>query len=116
MDRPGKSADLPEMNSLVKSFTYWYEEIRSALIYPYSNGFTEGCNNKIKVLKRVSFGLRNFERFRNRILYINTRNEKGHALYSVHVLPGVHRHFSTPKFDKEPFIYLMVFSSVQSLS
>ena len=81
-----KSADLPEMNSLVKSFTYWYEEIRSALIYPYSNGFTEGCNNKIKVLKRVSFGLRNFERFRNRILYINTRNEKGHALYSVHVL------------------------------
>ena len=81
-----KSADLPEMNSLVKSFTYWYEEIRNALIYPYSNGFTEGCNNKIKVLKRVSFGLRNFERFRNRILYINTRNEKGHALYSVHVL------------------------------
>ena len=81
-----KSADLPEMNSLVKSFTYWYEEIRSALIYPYSNGFTEGCNNKIKVLKRISFGLRNFERFRNRILYINTRNEKGHALSSVHVL------------------------------
>ena len=81
-----KSADLPEMNSLVKSFTYWYEEIRSALIYPYSNGFTEGCSNKIKVLKRVSFGLRNFERFRNRILYINTRNEKGHALSSVHVL------------------------------
>ena len=81
-----KSADLPEMNSLVKSFTYWYEEIRSALIYPYSNGFTEGCSNKIKVLKRTSFGLRNFERFRNRILYINTRNEKGHALSSVHVL------------------------------
>ena len=51
MDRPGKSADLPEMNSLVKSFTYWYEEIRSALIYPYSNGFTEGCNNKIKGVK-----------------------------------------------------------------
>ena len=64
-----KSADLPKMNSLVKSFTYWYEEIRNALIYPYSNGFTEGCNNKIKVLKRVSFGLRNFERFRHRILY-----------------------------------------------
>ena len=58
-----KSADLPEMNSLVKSFTYWDEEIKSALIYP--------CN---------------FERFRNRILYINTRNEKGLALSSVHVL------------------------------
>ena len=51
-----------------------------------TNGFTEGCNNKIKVVKRSSFGLRNFERFRHRILYINTRNEKGHALSSVHVL------------------------------
>ena len=48
-----------------------------APLYIYSNGFTEGCNNKIKVLKRISFGLRNFERFRNRILYINTPNEKG---------------------------------------
>ena len=62
-------------NYVPVSYTH-LEEIRSALIYPYSNGFTEGCNNKIKVLKRVSFGLRNFERFRNRILYINTRNEK----------------------------------------
>ncbi|MDY2738449.1 MAG: transposase [Acidaminococcus sp.] len=46
-----KSADLPGMNALVTSFTYGYEEIRSALIYPYSNGFTEGCSNKIKALK-----------------------------------------------------------------
>ena len=78
-----KSADLPEMNSLVKSFTYWYEEIRNALIYPYSNGFTEGCNNKIKVLKRVSFGLRNFERFRNRILYINTQRKRTRTVFSA---------------------------------
>ncbi|MGI6040417.1 MAG: transposase, partial [Eubacteriales bacterium] len=35
-----------------------------------TNGFTEGCNNKIKVLKRISFGVRNFSRFRNRILHI----------------------------------------------
>ena len=40
--------------------------------YPYSNGFTEGCNNKTKVLKRVCFGLRNFEHFRNRILFCST--------------------------------------------
>ncbi|MBR3304520.1 MAG: transposase, partial [Christensenellaceae bacterium] len=32
------------------------------------NGYTEGMNNKIKVLKRVSFGIRNFNRFRTRIL------------------------------------------------
>ena len=31
--------------------------------------YTEGCNNKTKVLKRVCFGVRNFNRFRNRILH-----------------------------------------------
>lgn len=35
-----------------------------------SNGFIEGSNNKIKVLKRISYDVRNFERFRNRILYL----------------------------------------------
>jgi transposase len=38
---------------------------------PWSNGFTEGCNNKIKVLKRICFGVRNFRRFRNRILHLS---------------------------------------------
>ena len=37
---------------------------------PITNGFTEGCNNKIKVLKRNAYGYRNFNRFRNRILHI----------------------------------------------
>ena len=36
----------------------------------YTNGFTEGCNNKVKVLKRNCYGVRNFTRFRNRILYM----------------------------------------------
>ena len=33
-----------------------------------SNGFTEGCNNAIKTLKRVVFGFRNCSTFRARIL------------------------------------------------
>lgn len=37
---------------------------------PLTNGFTEGCNNKIKVLKRIAYGYQNFHRFRNRILHI----------------------------------------------
>ena len=36
---------------------------------PYTSCFTEGGNNKTKFLKRVCFGVRNFETFRNRILY-----------------------------------------------
>ncbi len=38
--------------------------------YPYTNGYTEGCNNKIKVIKRNAYGYRNFSRFRNRILHV----------------------------------------------
>ena len=38
---------------------------------PYlCNGLAEGCNNKIKVLKRNAYGYRNFERFRKRILHM----------------------------------------------
>ena len=36
----------------------------------YTDGFTEGCNNKIKVLKRNAYSYKNFRRFRNRILHI----------------------------------------------
>ena len=36
----------------------------------FSNGFTEGLNNKIKVIKRVAFGYKNFKFLRLRMLYI----------------------------------------------
>lgn len=78
-------SELPEFQSLLKTFSSWSDEIINALTLPYSNGFTEGCNNKIKVLKRCSFGIRNFHYFRNRILFINAR--KGHATVMSHVLP-----------------------------
>ena len=35
-----------------------------------TNGYTEGLNNKIKVIKRVGYGYKNFEFFRLRLLYI----------------------------------------------
>ena len=47
----------------------WYEYILNSFDVPYSNGFTEGCNNKTKVLKRVCFGVRSFLTFRNSILH-----------------------------------------------
>ena len=48
----------------------WAKSILDTFDYPYTNGFTEGCNNKIKVLKRNAYGYRNFNRFRNRILHM----------------------------------------------
>lgn len=71
-----KNSGLEEFRSCLTTFTRWREAIILALIKPFSNGFTEGCNNKIKVLKRISYGIRNFKRFRNRILFINTNRSK----------------------------------------
>lgn len=62
--------DLPEFFDCWKTFINWSNEILAMFDHPYTNGFTEGTNNKIKVLKRNAFGVRNFERFRNRILHI----------------------------------------------
>lgn len=54
------------------AYTYrrWRISILNSFGCKYSNGFTEGCNNKIKVLKRNAYGFHNFKRFRNRILYM----------------------------------------------
>ena len=57
-----------------KSFISWCPQIVNAFVLPYSNGFTEGCNNNIKVLKRISYGLRHFEFFRIRILLLSKKN------------------------------------------
>jgi transposase len=62
-------AALPEFKACLTAVHNWDKYILNAFDYPYTNGFTEGCNNKIKVLKRVCFGVRNFSRFRNRILH-----------------------------------------------
>jgi transposase len=61
--------DVPEFIEVGKTFTRWSAEILNSFDYPYTNGFTEGCNNKIKVLKRVAYGMPNFDRFRRRIMH-----------------------------------------------
>lgn len=59
---------IPEFKHCITTFTNWSTEIANIVGETISNGFIEGSNNKIKVLKRISFGVQNFERFRNRIL------------------------------------------------
>ena len=60
--------DLPEFGSCRKTLVNWRPYILNAFDFRLSNGFTEGCNNAIKTLKRVAFGFRNFRSFRARIL------------------------------------------------
>ena len=65
-----ENSGLEEFQSCTTAYHNWAQEILNSLDVPWSNGFTEGCNNKIKVLKRVCFGFHKFSRFRNRILHV----------------------------------------------
>ena len=64
------SCDLQEFNTCKNTLFEWITPILNSFKTPYTNGFTEGCNNRIKVLKRNAYGYRNYSRFRARILYM----------------------------------------------
>jgi len=64
-----KNSGISELEKCADSYNNWSAGIINSLKSPYSNGFTEGCNNKIKVLKRTAFGCRDYNRFRSRILH-----------------------------------------------
>ena len=64
-----ESSHLPELQDCTRAIHNWGQLILNSFIVPFTNGYTEGCNNKTKVLKGVCYGLRNFHRFRNTILH-----------------------------------------------
>ena len=64
--------DLAEFHDCTKAYHNWFQEILNSMDVPWTNGYIEGCNNKTKVLKRVSYGMRNFSNFRKRILFCYT--------------------------------------------
>ena len=64
--------DMPEFYDCTKAFHNWFREILNSMDVPWTNGYIEGCNNKTKVLKRVAYGMRNFNNFRKRILFCNS--------------------------------------------
>lgn len=61
---------IPQFEKCAKTMFNWITGILNSFSSTITNGFTEGCNNKIKVLKRNAYGYRNFKRFRNRILHM----------------------------------------------
>ena len=68
---------IPQIQKCAKTMVNWLTGILNSFTSNITNGFTEGCNNKIKVLKRNAYGYTNFKRFRNRILHIfSHQNQK----------------------------------------
>ena len=63
-----KSEDDGELIRWGNTLRRWREPILNHFNNDTTNGFTEGCNTKIKMLKRVSFGLRNVEVYWRKML------------------------------------------------
>jgi transposase len=63
-----RSADDGELIRWGNTLKHWRDPILNHFENGTSNGFTEGCNTKIKMLKRVSYGLRNAEVYWRKML------------------------------------------------
>ena len=62
-----QAGNLKEFQACLTMLGNWSKYILNAFECKYTNGYTEGTNNAIKVIKRNAFGYRNFNNFRNRI-------------------------------------------------
>ena len=56
------------MKTSIKTLTEFLPYIKNTFENNYNNGFIEGNNNFIKVIKRIAFGFRSFRRFKARIM------------------------------------------------
>ena len=66
-----RESKIEEMIEASNTIDNWLEYIVNSFIDKrLANGFTEGLNNKIKVIKRIGFGYKTFSFFRLRLLYI----------------------------------------------
>lgn len=76
------------MKTSIKTLTEFKDKIYNTFNNNYHNGFIEGNNNFIKVLKRIAFGFRSFKRFKARIMIckglvkINKKKANAFALAS----------------------------------
>ena len=74
-----KESNCKEFVELTTMFNNWRKEIINSFIRfgdkRLHNGYIEGMNNKIKVIKRIAYGYTNFYHFRNRIMHIVNNDE-----------------------------------------
>ena len=62
----------PAWNKFLKTLTNWKDPILNFIESGISNAVTEGCNNLVRYIRRISFGIPNFEHMRLRVLVNST--------------------------------------------
>ncbi len=66
---------LAEFTGLWRNLSHWQDQILNYHDAPWTNGYAEGVNNKIKLIKRRGYGHRNPDRYRNRVLMATSRKQ-----------------------------------------
>ena len=67
IERARQSTQEP-LKRMAGTLRRWFEPIVHYIRHRYSNGITEGLNNKIKLIQRMAYGLRNEHNRRKRIM------------------------------------------------
>jgi transposase len=62
-----RQSALAPLQSVAGTLSRWLEPIARSIRHRYTNGMTEGFNNKIKLMQRRAFGLRNDHNRKRRI-------------------------------------------------
>ena len=62
------AAGLPELDAVWRTLQWWREPILAHFEDRQTNAFAEGVTNKVKVMKRRSYGFRNIRRYRLKVL------------------------------------------------
>ena len=62
-----RESGIKECIKLGETLSNWEEEINNIQKYNINNGFVEGKNNKIKVIKRLSYGIKKFDNLKKLI-------------------------------------------------
>ena len=67
-----------QMQTTLSTLRKYSKYIKNTLEYSYNNGVMERNNNTCKLIKRISFGFRNFRNMKSRIMIITNifRKEK----------------------------------------
>ena len=65
-----RQLNVDELNSFINLIESDIDAVKNSIIYDYSNGLTEGFNNKTKVIKRQMYGRCHFDLLRLKILAV----------------------------------------------
>lgn len=79
------------IKTTIKTFQKFSKYIKNTLEYSYNNGVMERNNNTCKLIKRISFGFRNFKNLKSRIMIITNIFRKPKREYCTK--------YSTPKYS-----------------